>query len=199
MNLNEYIASGILTDYCLGMLDIDQRREVEMFCRQYPGLQKEVDDIKRILEKYLLSQSEPPAESLQEKIWKTISCMRIGELNYQEQLPVLTRFSEKEIWLALVRPMLPATLEQDLFVKVIRDDEEMMQTVLWTKVNYPDEVHDDLHESFMILEGECECYVDDKVIRLSAGDYFDVPLHAHHDVKILSKEVLAIVQRRKIA
>jgi len=199
MNLNEYIASGILTDYCLGLLDIGQRREVEMHCRQYPELQKEVDDIKLTLEKYLLSQSEPPAETLKDKIWQTISSIRSGELNYQEQLPVLTRYSEKETWLALVKPMLPATLQQDLFVKVMRDDEELMQTVLWTKVNYPDEVHDDLHECFMILEGECECYVGDKVIRLSAGDYFDVPLHAHHDVKILSKEVLAVVQRRKIA
>jgi len=61
---------------------------------------------------------------------------------------------------------------------------------------YPDEVHTDVWESFIVLEGECECYIGtDTVVRLKAGGYLEIPMHEHHDVKIISDYVVGIMQR----
>ena len=51
----------------------------------------------------------------------------------------------------------------------------------------------------MILEGECDCYVEDNVISLGPGDFFQVPLDVHHDVRVTRGPVLAIIQRLKTA
>jgi mannose-6-phosphate isomerase-like protein (cupin superfamily) len=71
--------------------------------------------------------------------------------------------------------------------------------LLVEQADYPDEVHDDLLECFIVLEGECECYIGDDVIHLGPGGFIDIPLYTHHDVKVIKGPVLAIVQRLKVA
>ena len=88
--------------------------------------------------------------------------------------------------------------DKKMFIKVIREDEEIFQSLIWTKDDYPDEVHDDLQVCFMILEGDCKCYVGEKVLRMGPGDFFEIPMHLHHDIKIVSPYVMAVVQRRKV-
>lgn len=197
INVQEYIESGVLNDYCLGLLSSSKQLQVEADCAQYPALKEELDAIRASLEKYKMSEALPGPTGMRERIWQSLAGIGIDGSVSTAELPVLTKYSDKDSWLKMVKALLPTTLDQDLLVHVLRDDEEVFQSVLWTRVDYPDEVHDDLRESFMILEGECECYVEGEIIRIGAGGYFDVPMHAHHYVKILTKEVLAVVQRRR--
>lgn len=199
MNVKQYIESGILSDYCLGLLDEKEARQVEALCDQYPELMAELSQTREALFNYSAALSKEPAPHLKEEIWKLLENVnREEKMDYQE-LPVLNKYSDKENWLKAVKPLLPSKLESDIFVKVIRNDEKLEQTLIWTKIDYPDEVHDDLQECFMVLEGECECYVGDKVFRLGPGGFLEIPLHVHHDVKIRSEYVLAVVQRLKVA
>ncbi len=199
MNVKQYIESGILSDYCLGLLDEKEARQVEALCDQYPELMKELSQIREALFNYSAALSKEPAPHLKDQIWKLLENINREEKMDSLELPVLNKYSNKENWLRAVRPLLPSKLESDIFVKVIRSDEKLEQTLIWAKTDYPDEVHDDLLECFMILEGECECYLGDKVIRLGPGGFLEIPLHVHHDFKILSESVLAVVQRLKVA
>lgn len=199
-NEKEYIESGILNDYCLGLLDKEQQLQVEVNLQKYPALQKEVDAIHLSLQQYTLSQQEHGTNNLQERIWQTVNNINREEKMTLTSLPLLNKFSDKDSWLKIVTPVLSEKSTGDeLFIKVLRDDEEALQTVIWTSVDYPDEIHDDLQECFMVLEGECECYVGDAIIKMGPGDFFEIPMHTHHDVKVLSPHVLAIIQRRKAA
>jgi mannose-6-phosphate isomerase-like protein (cupin superfamily) len=199
MKAKEYIESGILNDYCLGLLNAEQEQEVKIACDRYPELKKELEIIQASLDQYAASMSEIPPQTLAERIWNQLENLSQEEEMEINSLGILNKYSDKDQWLRAVKPLLPAKLAEEMFVKTIRNDEEATQIVIWTRVDYPDEVHDDLQECFMILEGECECYIGDDVIRLGPGGYFDVPLHEHHDVKILSEYVLAVVQRRRVA
>lgn len=199
MKAKEYIESGVLNDYCLGLLNAEQEQEVKAACDLYPELKKELDIIQASLNQYAASMSEMPPNTLAERIWSQLENLSREEGMTIDKLGILNKYSDKDQWLRVIKPILPDRLEEEMFVKTIRNDEEATQIVIWTRVDYPDEVHDDLQECFMILEGECECYVGDDIIRLGPGGYFDVPLHEHHDVKILSEHVLAVVQRRKVA
>ena len=199
MNIQEYIESGILHDYCLGLLSAEDRMQVEHNCREYPELKAELAAVQQSLNDYAVAFSKVPQASLKDKIWELLSNINDEEKKNIERLPLINRYSDYKNWLHIVKPLLPEKLEKPMFVKVIRDDDQAWQSVIWTRADYPDEVHDDLKECFIVLEGECECHIGDKVIGLRPGGYLDIPLHMHHHVKVLSGPVLAVVQRLRVA
>lgn len=198
MNVQEYIASGILQEYCLGLLTEEEKTNVENNCRLYPVLKAELEACQAALDSYARQFTAPPDPGLKNTIWNLLENVNREETGLAA-MPVLNKFADRQNWLRMVQPLLPEKLDQDLFVKVIRDDEQITQVILWSKVDYPEEVHDDLQECFLILEGECECFVGEEVFKLTAGGYFEIPLHVPHSVKILSPQVLAVVQRMKVA
>ena len=200
MDIQAYIESGILNDYCLGLLTKDQELQVEENMTRFPVIKSNIDAINLSLENYAFSYQEKPSVNLKDRIWQTIDNITIEEKETLLTLPILNRFSDKEHWKKIIEPILKhKNLSEEMFIRVLRDDETVLQTLIWTRVNYPDEVHDDLQESFMILEGECECFIGDSVIKMIPGDFLEIPLHTHHDVKLVSSHVLAIIQRRKVA
>jgi hypothetical protein len=52
MNANEYINSGILQDYCLGLLTDDEKKNVDAMCQAYPEVAKELQLLHLALEQY---------------------------------------------------------------------------------------------------------------------------------------------------
>lgn len=199
-NEQSYIASGIITDYCLGLLNGAELERIENDLRKYPSLRAEAEAINEALNAYSCSEQVKPSERLKEQIWQTLENLRQEELMAISDLPLLNKYSDKNNWLKIVKPLLAEKpVGKKMFIRVLRDDEKAFQSFIWTNVDYPDEVHDDLQECFMILEGECECYVGEQVIKMGPGDYYEIPMHLHHDIKILTPHVLAVVQRRKVA
>lgn len=63
MNLNDYIASGILEEYILGQLSAEKRREVEAMAAMHPEVREELRTIEEALAQYGLAQARslPPA------------------------------------------------------------------------------------------------------------------------------------------
>lgn len=198
MDIQTYLETGILQDYCLGFLSEAQMKEVDLKATVYPELQKEILAFQRTLELYAMDFSfiAPPA-NLKATTLGILDNLQKEENAHIQDLPLLNKFAVRENWLKVIKPLLPAELKKEMYAKVLRDDAQVFQTILWTKVDYPDEVHDDLKECFMILEGECECCFENEVIKLGPGGFFDVPMHTHHDVKIIKGPVLAIIQRLK--
>ena len=56
MNIKEYISSGILELYVLGMLSEEESREVTRLVNKHPALQTEVDKIQQSLQAYARNQ-----------------------------------------------------------------------------------------------------------------------------------------------
>ncbi len=200
MDIKAYIASGVIEDYCLGVLNEQEMQEVDQLAAHHPLIRKEITTYQQSFEQYASSFARPAPEGLREKTLALLDNLLKEESAQTDELPLLNKYSDSKKWLLKVRPLLPNKLEGDLFVHVLQDDEEIEQLLMWTRVDIPDEVHLLEKESFIVLEGECECYVDGKVIKLKAGEFIDIPLHTHHDVKVVKGPVLAIVQRlRKVA
>ncbi|WP_170113568.1 cupin domain-containing protein [Mucilaginibacter yixingensis] len=118
-----------------------------------------------------------------------------GQQLYLDNLPATDRYANHLSWLRVLAPLLPHTIET-IFMQEIRRDENLSQLLVVSRIDVPEETHDQEAESFFILEGKCACTVGKKIFYLSAGDYLDIPLHIPHDVKLLSHQVTAIVQRR---
>ncbi len=72
MDIQEYIASGILETYAMGAASEQERREVECLTSIYPSLKDELTKIQEVIESYSKSLAISPSEELREKILEAI-------------------------------------------------------------------------------------------------------------------------------
>jgi len=73
MNIQEYIASGILEEYVLGTASPQEKREVECLASIYPELRQELTDLEEALEQYAFSLQRTPPPALKERILAEIT------------------------------------------------------------------------------------------------------------------------------
>ncbi|HRH51023.1 MAG TPA: cupin domain-containing protein [Panacibacter sp.] len=198
MDLQAYIKSGIIEDYCLGVLGAEDSKKVAQLALDFPEIKQEVDSFTEALGQYAADTALFSASNAKHKIFSTITNLRTEETANAQQLPLLNKYSEHINWLKIVKPMLPEKLHKPTLVRSLRNDDSVSQLLIWTTVDFPEEIHNNEQECFIILEGRCRCQIGDQIIEMGPGDFLEVPMHKHHDVQIL-EPVLALVQRIKAA
>ncbi|RRA98756.1 cupin domain-containing protein [Larkinella rosea] len=193
--VQDFINSGILDEYGLGLLLPDERREVERMARLYPVVQRAIDQ--RIQELQSADhETVTPTKNLKNRILAGLGESPVFDLN---DLPLINVYSDADQWQRTIAAFQPTHDYRNLYVHPLRENEKVTQFILWTKVEVKPEDHHDELESFLILEGECECRIGGETVRLSAGDYVDIPLDVEHTVRVLSPEpVKALIQRVKL-
>ncbi len=72
MNIGNYITSGILQDYCLGVLTNEEEKKVEIMCHDYPAVAKELQLLQETLEKYTTNNSVFRRDELRMKVWEAV-------------------------------------------------------------------------------------------------------------------------------
>lgn len=68
MNSKEYISSGMIESYVLGMLNEQERHEFEKLCNEYPEIKAARDAFELQVEKQALENAIPPPFDLKQKI-----------------------------------------------------------------------------------------------------------------------------------
>jgi anti-sigma-K factor RskA len=72
MNVKEYISSGVLESYVLGLTNEQEVVEVEEMLAKYPEVKDELEAIEKSLEGYAFAHSKNPPIELKDKIWNKI-------------------------------------------------------------------------------------------------------------------------------
>jgi anti-sigma-K factor RskA len=72
MDINSYIASGILESYVLGSTSPEETVEVEQMAIKYPEVKAELRAIEDTLESYAFNHAEAPPAHLKSQIWNTL-------------------------------------------------------------------------------------------------------------------------------
>ena len=72
MDIPQYIASGILESYVLGLNLEPESREVEEYMRLYPEVDQAVEHYRKLLEHYARLHAVDPPSELKEQIWIAI-------------------------------------------------------------------------------------------------------------------------------
>ncbi len=195
MNLQDYINSGLLEQYCLGLLDSEEANQVISYCSKYPELREELKNIEAAIEKMSAEKAVAPPDQLKEKILGKLGFVG-NELLDINNLPPTDAYSNYLSWLQAVEHLLPTEPFEGLNIQVLQQTDKIAQMLVVAKVDVPDESHDNYAESFFILQGKCSCTIDGKQVILNAGDYLEIPLYAEHDIKMLTPVVTAILQYR---
>ncbi len=199
MNITDYIASGILADYCMGMLAEDECIKVEQMALLYPQIKQELDANALALKRYAAHYERQPNTNTKQKILGLLSNLQIEEDGRPDSFPLINKFSNHENWLKKLYPLLPASTKEEIYVKVIKDEPGIFQAVLWLKSIFPDEVHTKVKESALVLKGQCTCFIGTQAVNLQPGSYLEIPFNTHHNIQVTQGPVLAIIQRLKVA
>jgi mannose-6-phosphate isomerase-like protein (cupin superfamily) len=192
MNEQAYIASGILESYCLGLLNPEEAGDVLQTCKLYPLIHEELNLIEKAMEQVALELAIAPRTGFKEHLINTLFGTQV--LNV-ESLPLTDVTSDLDEWLNALAHLIPDEHVTDFYHHLLRKDDLVTQSLVISKVNIADETHEDLIESFFILEGSCRCMIDNKSYILNAGDFLEIPLYQHHDVVLLTPYVIAVHQQ----
>ncbi|HEY6975816.1 MAG TPA: cupin domain-containing protein [Chitinophagaceae bacterium] len=198
MDYKEYISTGIIENYCLGTLSDEESKIVEQNALFYPEIQQEIEQYMQVLEQYSLDLAFNHYTKAKKKIFQCLNNLKLEYETNINKLPLLNKYSDYKNWLQIVKPLLPEKLTDAGFRRELKNESGVSQTLIWSAVDCPYEVHYDEDECFIILKGRCRCHIGDTVVEVATGGFLEIPVLKPHDMKIL-EPVLAVVQRIKIA
>ncbi|HWB26424.1 MAG TPA: cupin domain-containing protein [Chitinophagaceae bacterium] len=199
MNVKEYIKSGIIEDYCLGLLSPEEMQAVALNAREYQEVRHEIETYEHVLVQYAAGLAEGNPKERKKDILDLLDNLADEENISAENLPIINKYSDAGTWLRFVKPLLPEKLPVPFIIHYLPAKNGVEQFIFWTHHDLPHETHDDEQETILLLEGHCRCFVDDEVIELQPGDFLSIPLHKQHNVEILHGPVMAVIQRVKVA
>lgn len=200
--LDLYIDSGIIEAYCLGSLPSDEAAEVTVMAGRYPEVEQAITQTLALLEQY--PQSPAPSAGLKTRVLDFLDQFLESEKIDLENPPLIHLHSDVQAWNQALQNLGPEHEESGFTLRVLKESNHLQLSVVWLSDKMVETKHatDEFQESFFILEGECECDFEGKVVRFGAGDYFDIPPNTDHTIKNIStglSYVKGLVQRRKAA
>ncbi len=201
MTTKEYIDSGILEQYVFGIATPAECREVEKMAAGDPLLRREINEISETLEQYAVSKAIQPNPIIRPFLLATINYSeRIKNGETASIAPLLNQHSKPEDYSTwLNRDDMAINNVDDLSAKIISYTTEVITAIVWIKKYAPQEVHDKEYERFLIIEGTCDIIVEEDIHHLVAGNYFEIPLHKKHMVKVTSYTHCKVILQRVAA
>jgi quercetin dioxygenase-like cupin family protein len=155
---------------------------------------KNPEHIEHKLADELLGKSPNP--KLKSSILDVLNNFTLEEHFDIKNPPLINKYTSLDIWLkGTAHINLPQDAE-NIFLLPIREKGKIFQFVGYVRDTIPDEEHDDMTESFFILEGTCTLMIDHEAYHFGAGDYFELPVNSVHSVKVTSDMPLKAVLQR---
>jgi mannose-6-phosphate isomerase-like protein (cupin superfamily) len=200
--IENYINSGILELYVLGMTSDEETLEVTELAEKHIEIRQEIDAIATAL--------QTTAESFSPEISPAVKEMIMATIDYTERLkngeemsfpPMLSKNSLVEDfkpWISRSNMQAPEDFGA-IYAKIIAATPEAKTLIVWLKYGAPIEVHDKEYEHFLIAEGTCNITIGETVHSLVPGDYLSIPLYIGHKVEVTSSIPCKIILQRVAA
>jgi mannose-6-phosphate isomerase-like protein (cupin superfamily) len=171
--------------------------------------QLEVDKTELALQRFAEAYAQQPPLSMRDTILNKINKLNHQARNRQkislDAVPLLTPDANWLDWQAAVAHINPPDDYDGVHLHPIREDNTVQIFVAFVKEHIDEEVHFDLRESFILLEGSCECLIKNekgtqRIVHMREGDRIEFQLGEIHDIYITSvKPAKAILQWLQLA
>jgi len=198
-----FIESGVLELYVMGASTPEKTFAVEQMAAAHPEIRQEIQAISQAMESYALAHAVAPRNVVKPLLLATIDYMermKKGELPTSPSVVTAhSRLEDYASWLNREDMVLPPDAD-DIYARIIGYTPAATTAIVWIRKVADYEVHKDEHERFLIVEGACDIIAGEETYSLKAGDFFAVPLHTPHMLKVTSPEPCkAILQRLSVA
>lgn len=187
-------------------------KEIKEFLAEDASTEPVLPEIKLTEDAFLLfakAHSASPPSFLREKVLGKINQLELQKKGNQkldlEKLPMLDHSTNWAQWQAVVEGIEPPSDFDNIYLHTLESNEKRDLFVAWVKQMVDEEVHSDILESFMLLEGSCECHItnemgETRIVRMGQGDQISIQLGETHDIVVTSLQpAKAILEWRKLA
>jgi mannose-6-phosphate isomerase-like protein (cupin superfamily) len=200
--ISDYIKSGIIESYVLGLATPFETKEVEEMAAANDEVRAAIYEFSNILEQHALSHAITPDPIIKPMVLATANYIDRLEKGERKTFPPLlnenSRISDYSEWLQRDDMAVPAEAG-DVYARIIGHTPEVTTAIVWIKHVAPAEVHTDEIESFLIVEGTCEIKIEKDTYQLFPGDFFEIPLFKSHEVIVTSKVPCKVILQRVAA
>jgi mannose-6-phosphate isomerase-like protein (cupin superfamily) len=153
--------------------------------------------------------TKQPSDSVRSKILSKIEKLNAQARNRNsislENPPKLDENANWLDWEAAVEGIEPPDTYDNIHLHPLESNDTRDLFLAFVKEVVPEEVHHDLIESILILEGTCECHIwtengEKRLVRMQCGDFIEMKIGEIHDIYITSAQpAKAILQWLKVA
>lgn len=197
--IRDYIQSGILELYVLGLTNPDEKKEVETLASAHAEIAREISEISKAIEETALRDGIMPDPTIRPFLMAIIDYserIKAGEaISFPPELNEWSRMSDYKEWLDRSDMVLPADFDE-FHAKIIGHTDKATTAIVWLNSGAPPETHHEQFEKFLVLEGTCDITIDGKVHSLEPGNYLSIPLHVEHFVKVTSDRPCKVILQR---
>ena len=201
-SIKEYIESGILEMYVMGVLSPQECMRVHHMSQEHPEVQSEIKQIEFALQSYSENNTSAPHPAIKPLLLATIDYserLQNGEVQtFPPELNEHSRIEDYNEWLSRKDMLLPDDFDQ-MYAKIIGFTPEITSAIVWISSMAPHEVHENEFEKSLIIEGTCDITIGEKVHSLVPGDYLAIPLFEGHSVKVTSAFPCKVILQRVAA
>jgi quercetin dioxygenase-like cupin family protein len=198
MEIKEFVASGIIEMYCLGIATDEEKNQVEKLAQESTEVRDEITAVSDALTSYAIASSESPAAFLKNKIMETIANSEKNKEKIQFP-PRISLSSTAEEWLQYLsdnKISSPAQYDS-IHLMDLPGNEKQVTYIAWAKKGaVVEESHDDEDEYLLMLKGYCSIVIDGKTGYYKAGDIVFIPKKSVHRAEILSDEPMLVIGQR---
>jgi len=195
MEIKEFISSGLIEVYCLGMASDEEKLLVERFASRHAEVRREIKEVSDALLSLERSESISPPEALRDKILSQINFLEMQ----QSFPPRITLHSTTDEWLRYLSGnniSAPVDYEQ-IHLQDLPGNEYQTTYVVWAKKGaVVEESHADEEEFLLMLRGNCSVIINGKTGYYKEGDIVFIPKGAVHRAEVLSDEPMLIIGQR---
>ncbi|GEO08888.1 cupin domain-containing protein [Segetibacter aerophilus] len=201
-DISNYIQSGIIESYVLGLASPDEVRELEELMLVNAEVREAIDQFSKALEQEAMANAVTPDPIIKPMLMATIdfiSRMENGEMAaFPPELNENSKISDYDEWLNRSDFLAPGSFS-DVYARIIGYTPRITTAIVWIKELAPQEVHHDEYERFLIVEGSCEIIIGQDVHQLVPGNFLSIPLHQNHLVKVTSEIPCKVILQRVAA
>ena len=202
IKLEDFIKTGILEQFALGLTTEEENLHVKNMCSKHPELENEIDTIIFSLVTYAQANApeiDPTVKPLLIAIIDYTERLKNGEpMTFPPELSKHSRIDEYAEWLNR-NDLALINYDEDVELKIIGHTPNRMTAIVRINTGTPTETHTREFEKFLILEGTCNIETPEKIYALVPGDYFSIPLHVEHAIKVTSEMPCKVILQRVAA
>ncbi len=200
--IQEYINSGILEYFVLGLTTEKETQEITAILTVHAEITEEINQISTSLLQLSSLVAPKPNPTIRTSILSTIDYIeriKLGEVaSFPPLLNPQSKISDFDQWVLKPEMAVPENFK-DSFAKIIGANQIATTMIVWLTTEAPHEVHHDQYERFLILEGSCELTIQNKINYLKPGDYIEIPLHVVHNLVVTSVVPCKVILQRVAA
>lgn len=197
MEIKDIIESGILEEYCLGTLPKSKAEEISRMAQSS-------EELNLAIEQVLLSLQSIPnglmiSDGLKPKVLNRLFEQMSSHPIDLQNPPIIDKYADYKAWTNAVAEKTSEVIENGYEISPLFINDKLELHLVWLHTELIEEAHsNNFRESFLILDGECECNFDGLLVRFKKGDYFEIPSETRHVIRNITHGggcVKGIVQR----